>query len=596
MLRRWVGLMVVMVGLGVGQDFGTRPGGVPVQTEVNVITSIAWNPEGRCIAVGNQQGGLTIRDALAGHVLVTMDGHHSSIESIAWNPSGTQVASSSMLEFKVWNATTGQQIADLNNTFYSIQGFYAELTAISWNQNGMRLMAFTFDGATLQVWDAATFQLLTVTNDAPFSSISWSIDRNHVMAGTTTGGVVALNPLDFSRLSNASEAGTYTGAWSLGAQQIVTGNWVGNIRIWDVPSSDKPKIPLPEMNVAQNLRISDQPYSFPTTYTLAVAFSLSGNRVYSVSGNGEFAVWDANEGGLIATTQLPDAPVTAAAFNQLGTQLAYGDANGTLHIVDVATLVTPENLGDSIALFRASDGQVTLINLPPNAISNTPTADNIITYDTGAPAAANHGQWVMGDWDGDGVATPGVYGPNGVFYYTDVLGPSSSWGTTDLGVTGGSVVVGRFGEGERDSIGIVTGTTFTIARDLNGNTSPLVQMLDIEFPTDADLQYGAGDFDGDGLDSIAIRQGHQIFYSDDPPNMPTAEFQPAIRFPAPEDGPSLLVVGDWDADGMDSFGLYFVETGHFYGRNQTDGPLIEQQLDTSGAGVATIRVASWHFR
>ncbi|MBZ0321373.1 MAG: hypothetical protein K8L91_33485 [Anaerolineae bacterium] len=596
MMWRWLGLMMVVVGLGVGQDFGTRPGGVSVQTEINVITSIAWNREGRRIAIGNQQGGITIRDALAGQVLVTMDGHHSSIESIAWNPSETQVASSSMLEFKVWNATTGQQIADLNNTFYSIQGFYAELIAISWNQNGMRLMAFTFDGATLQVWDASTFQLLTVTNDAPFSSISWSIDRNHVMAGTTTGGAVALNPLDFSSLSIASEAGTYTGAWSLGAQQIVTGNWVGNIRIWDVPSSDKPKIPLPEMNVAQNLRISDQPYSFPITYSLAVAFSLSGSRVYSVSGSGEFAVWDANQGDMISSTQLPDAPITAAAFNQLGTQLAYGDANGMLHIVDVAELVTPENLGDSIALFRASDGQATLINLPPNAVSNNPTLDNLISYDTGAPDDANYGQWVMGDWDGDGVATPGVYGPNGVFYYTDGLGPSSRGATTNLGLAGGVVVAGRFGDGGHDCVGVVAGMAFTTTCDFSGNTIPLVQRLDIEFPTDADLQYGAGDFDGDGVDSIVIRHGNQIFHSNTLPNTATVEFQPPIEFPAPEDGPSQLVVGDWDTDGVDDFGMYFVETGHFYGRTQTDGPLIEQQLDTSGAGVSNISVASWRFR
>lgn len=244
------------------------------------------------------------------------------------------------------------------------------------------------------------------------------------------------------------------------------------------------------MSISQNLRISSQSYDFPVTYTLAVAFSLSGNRVYSVSGSGEFAVWDANASNQppISTTQLPGAPVTAAAFNQLGTKLAYGDASGTLHIVDVSTLVANETLADPIALFRSSDGQVSLINLPPNASPNTPTADNTITYASGVPAPAQTTkQWVMGDWDGDGVETPGIYASNGVFYYTNMLGPVSSnnWDGIWFGFYNTSgynhPIAGRFGSATHDCIGVTDasnippyGIAFALyyTCDLSGATNP----------------------------------------------------------------------------------------------------------------------------
>ncbi len=576
MLWRWVGLVVLVVGLIFANGLGGLPKLATAQY-IPQITEIAWSPDETQIAVGYDDGRLEIRGVGSQGIPVSLMGHTLGITTIAWNPAGNELASGSSRELFVWDVSNGQMIADLNERY----GYPSKITSLSWSRDGSQIMVYVFDSPSRdrQIWNATSLELITERDDHPMTSIKWSIGKNRLVMATAAGGVFFSDVLTFNTLSGADESSVTTIAPSPGGQRAVTGNAVNAIKIWYVPPPKTQNMRYVGLEVFRTLRASIGEFNPPLTAILDTAFTLSGNRVYSVSGSGEFAVWDAIEGGMISSTQLPDAPITAAAFNQLGTLLAYGDTNGILHLVDVATLVTSEILGDSIALFRASDGQATLINLPPNANPNTPTADNLITYDTGAPDAAKHGQWVMGDWDGDGVATPGVYGPNGVFYYTDGLGPSSSWATTDLGLPGGSVVVGRFGEGERDCIGIVTGATFTTTRDLTGSTSPLVQMLAIEFPTDADLQYGAGDFDGDGEDSIVIRQGDQIFYSN-----------------TPEDGPSQLVVGDWDADGVDSFGLYFVETGHFYGRNQTDGPLMVQQLENSGVGTSNINAMSWRFR
>lgn len=588
MLRRWVGLIVLVVGLMVGNNLGGLPESATAQSPQ--ITAIAWSPDGASVAVGYLDGRLHIYNGLSGALEFDLIGHQKAIVTLAWHPNNPQLVSGGASELMVWNTDTGQRTTDITDAGYVL--------GVAWNQDLSRLMIYrgeTIDAEVLQVRNATTFDVIEMKKDYFAADFAWDIGRNRrVASGETT--IQSRNPVDLALLAIGGQFSPTAIAVSPGGQRAISGNPFGSLRVWSLASLVQGGT-IPQFSPPLALRNRDDAnLDFPESYMWAVTFSLSGNRVYSVSGSGEFAAWDANEGGMISSTQLPDAPITAAAFNQLGTQLAYGDTNGILHLVDVATLIAPEILGDSIALFRVSDGQATLINLPPNADPNTPTADNIITYDTGAPDSANHGQWVMGDWDGDGVATPGVYALDGAFYYTNGLGPSSSWATTDLGLLGGSVVVGRFGEGERDGIGIVTGATFTTTRDLTGSTSPSVQMLAIEFAADADLQYGAGDFDGDGEDSIVIRQGDQIFYSNTPPHVATAAFESPLESIAPEDGPSQLVVGDWDADGVDSIGLYFVETGHFYGRNQTDGPLMVQQLESGAVGTVNINAMSWRFR
>jgi hypothetical protein len=125
----------------------------------------------------------------------------------------------------------------------------------------------------------------------------------------------------------------------------------------------------------------------------------------------------------------------------------------------------------------------------------------------------------MGDWDGDGVATPGLFRASDAFAY---LRNSNSQGTADI-------------------------------RFFFGNTS------------DVPL---AGDFNGDGTDTLSIyRPSEQRFYiinqlGENEGGLGEAEY--SFVFGNPGDKP---VVGDWDGDGIDEVGLHRESTGFFYWRN-----------------------------
>ncbi len=126
----------------------------------------------------------------------------------------------------------------------------------------------------------------------------------------------------------------------------------------------------------------------------------------------------------------------------------------------------------------------------------------------------------MGDWDCDGVATPGLYRQSDGFVY---LRNRNTQGNADI----------RFFFGD---------------------------------PGDVPL---AGDFDDDGCDTVSIyRPSEQRFYiidelGENDGGLGAADY--SFVFGDPGDQP---VVGDWDGDGIDEIGLHRATTGLFYWRNR----------------------------
>jgi hypothetical protein len=128
----------------------------------------------------------------------------------------------------------------------------------------------------------------------------------------------------------------------------------------------------------------------------------------------------------------------------------------------------------------------------------------------------------MGDWDCDGIATPGLYRPSDAYAY---LRNSNDQGNADV-------------------------------KFFFGN------------PGDVPL---AGDWDGDGCDTLSIyRPSNQTFYiinrlGSDDGGLGASDFSFVFGNPGDQ-----AVRGDWDGDGVDEIGLYRKTSGYFYYRNSLD--------------------------
>ncbi|MBZ0320392.1 MAG: hypothetical protein K8L91_28525 [Anaerolineae bacterium] len=308
-------------------------------------------------------------------------------------------------------------------------------------------------------------------------------------------------------------------------------------------------------------------------------------------------------GGIQANSHTFSSAISAdgrlIAFHSVATNLVAGDTSAIADVFVTSRSSTPL---DTLALFSPSYNYVSLIN----TLADSPPYTAFTAFSAYAPV--NNGQWVMGDWNGDGLDTPGVYA-NFIFYFTNKASESqaSDWGGFWIGVNG-PPVAGRFSNAVNDCIGAVDSspsggmTIFALYFncDFSGvNPAPPLtfQWLSAPLPDPTftgTFQFMAGDFNGDGLDSIAVRRNEFIAFGNVNPAAGPAAFDLAqyIGAPGTSDNGSF-VVGDWDGNGLDSFGLFY-QNGELFYRNDLDfnsGVYLNQSVGTPFAG--TVQVATW---
>ena len=172
-----------------------------------------------------------------------------------------------------------------------------------------------------------------------------------------------------------------------------------------------------------------------------------------------------------------------------------------------------------------------------------------------------------GDWDCDGVDTPGLYRQSDGFVY---LRNSNTQGIADIrfffGNPGDIPMAGDFDNDGCDTVGIYrpSETTFYVINDLGANNGGLG-------PADFSFIFGdpgdkpfVGDFNGDGIDTIGLHRestGIVYFRQTNTTGVADAEF----FYGNPDD---RFVAGDWViVDGVQTPGVYRPSNATFFLRD-----------------------------
>ncbi len=161
----------------------------------------------------------------------------------------------------------------------------------------------------------------------------------------------------------------------------------------------------------------------------------------------------------------------------------------------------------------------------------------------------------MGDWDCDGIDTPGLYRESDGFAY---LRNSNSQGIADveffLGNPGDVAVPGDFDGDGCDTVSVYrpAEARFYVANRLGSGAAGFG-------PADFSYPYGergdrplAGDFDGDGIDTLALHRPStgQVLIRN---SLDAGAADEVFYF---GDTSDRLFTGDWDGDGATTFGLF----------------------------------------
>ncbi len=168
----------------------------------------------------------------------------------------------------------------------------------------------------------------------------------------------------------------------------------------------------------------------------------------------------------------------------------------------------------------------------------------------------------LGDWNGDGVQTPGLYRPSTGFAY---VRDTNDFGVADrewfMGNPGDIPLVGDWDGDGTDSFGVYRPSEGKVYLR-NAQTTGFA---DVEYyfgnPGDAPF---AGDFDGDGIDTVGLfRETAGLVYFRNTQTTGVAESEFFFGIPGDK-----FVGGDWDGDGIDTVGVLRGDT--FFGRNSNN--------------------------
>jgi|RhiMetdeSRZDD1v2_1073273.scaffolds.fasta_scaffold155094_2 hypothetical protein len=215
-------------------------------------------------------------------------------------------------------------------------------------------------------------------------------------------------------------------------------------------------------------------------------------------------------------------------------------------------LIFHMNIGggpDTTGVFRPSNGVIFLKNTNASGF-----ADVALNYGLGGDYP------VVGDWDGNGTVTIGVY-RNGSFYLRNF----NTKGFADLvfpfGAPGDQPVAGDWDGNGTDTIGVYRSSTGTFYLRNSNTTGPPQMSFVLGNPGDIAI---AGDWNGDGTDTTGVfRPSNGALFLK---NINSSGFADvAINYGLPGDFP---VVGDWDGNGTTTIGVY--RNGQFLLRNSND--------------------------
>uniref|UniRef100_A0AAV2J952 Gem (nuclear organelle) associated protein 5 n=1 Tax=Knipowitschia caucasica TaxID=637954 RepID=A0AAV2J952_KNICA len=136
-----------------------------IQHKLSPHTDLNWKPDGKAVAIGNEDGCIEVYEAPSLRLLCSIQQHHKIINCLRWhhglhNPdlsallaSGSSNAVVYIHDLKQVLESPGDSAVVMSEPFRKLSGHTAKITGLSWSHHHAdRLVTVSYDG-TAQVWD-----------------------------------------------------------------------------------------------------------------------------------------------------------------------------------------------------------------------------------------------------------------------------------------------------------------------------------------------------------------------------------------------------------------------------------------------------------
>ena len=238
----------------------------------DVVTSVAWSPDGSRIASASDDKTVQVWNASDGSNVYIYRGHSDVVTSVAWSPDGSRIASAGNDDtVQVWNASDG------SNAFI-YRGHSDFVTSVAWSPDRSRIASAGND-ETVQVWNASDgSHIFTYQKHSKIvTSVAWSSDGSRIASGSGDETVQVWNASDGSNVyiyHGHSDVVTSV-AWSPDGSRIASAGNDNTVQVWNASNGSNPYIYGDHANVVNT-----------------VAWAADGRRIASGGADNTVRVWE----------------------------------------------------------------------------------------------------------------------------------------------------------------------------------------------------------------------------------------------------------------------------------------------------------------
>ncbi len=330
------------------------------------VESLEYSTDGHQLASGSHDGTIRIWAPKTGRERFILRGE--GIMYLRYRADGTRIVSyeamfqSMMGRYRLWDATTGRQIAILGEkTLIEVNPGTRVVLPIDFSPDGKRLLAAA--GERLRVYDADTGRELSSLgpDGAPFDRVCWSPDgKRLILVGTSRPSPLYLrtnetNPA-IALLSDAKHPAGFVVFTANSARLAAAGSYPDNaLRLWEAGSGTLIREMPGHSNIVQEC-----------------SFSPDGKRLVSASIDQTGRLWDGETGRLIAVLRGHTGVLLDASFRPARTHLATASDDRTLRLWD-------SDSGELITVLRGHrDGVQRSVFTPDGSRLLSPSSDGTV--------------------------------------------------------------------------------------------------------------------------------------------------------------------------------------------------------------------------
>lgn len=280
----------------------------------NWIWGMAFSPDGQLLATSSTDETIRLWDIQTCECVNVLHGHHDAVYSVTWHPDGTRLASCGQDQIlKIWGVQGGNCLHTLPITNVGTAW------VVAWHPEG-HLLASSGDDHTIRIWDTNTWNCVQVLDghDNWVLAADWHPD-GEVLATSSSDYQVKLWNVDTADclLILQHDSDVWSLAWCPDGRMLATGTHGQKIKLWDASTGQCLKTLTGHAN-----------------WIWSVAWNPDGQTLASGSHDQTVRLWDIRSGQCFRTLQGYSDSAWTMAWSQDGQWLLSSSTDHSIKLWD----------------------------------------------------------------------------------------------------------------------------------------------------------------------------------------------------------------------------------------------------------------------